>query len=1019
MPNPIRPNPTRPGSVTGPGATTPAAPSAPATPVAPTLGPADRFVTTSGTGPAAPARLAAPVALGDFDGQALSIGRDGRLTMPGDQGTLDDTLKINRLALANVATTNPFAQVTDKVALLEASTRLATQHQAGLMDPSGDKQTLDFRAARAGSLALLQQAAERAGQLGDAGLQKQILDQLTRAVRNEPFRALKDFAWDSLVTGAADGRLPDVKEAKEAIYPSKPPREQWLKDGKLKVAYYIDNDGSELGYQLGFMRSLGLREKKIDDQNYVFTRDARGGQPAIEVLFKSPKTHDDKPKLLEKIDDPTVDIIAYTGHAGYGHRVDHAIGQGASGTGDGKLVVLMQCWGEGNVESLERAFPDAQVLSTTEPSTDNHDQLMFRAVLNGVLQDKDWGTMQTEVVSGMRRMMFLGDASPEKHFFFPNTREVLGGKYDRDKDGVRDPGDKVFNVIYPKRLDAAGGFDPVAQAIADDALDGSHLNKATSNLSLVMRYNALLEPAQAAKVKWSPEAPQPAGFFTPADGDLRAFRFSLDAQSGKLNVALSTRFAHTDGKDLSRMLAYESGLFLGKEAGLDAKGQVALALTMLERSAHQQDGWYYANNLTDEPWAEETLLVKRYGLDNVSFEDISAAMGHADDLNATHVGMVKDLVARQGLEAVATKAPQRVGEPLPVPANLRLGASSLDASAVARVLRELGVQGTVESFGPSWMSSGEPNNIVAVVRDPAGRTQQVGLSVDNEGFVQAAARIPLEVDKVKVRSGHAYMAAFAKATGLDAAKLQQGFDAAVGQGKGVAEAVAETIAKERANVKLGTEVPRLEAFDKLRSYGLATAGEHGVIQDVLARVYPTGEALDAERAALEWVDGLAGGQKDALRAAWLSALASDGTRLGAGKALVGALNALPAPPAGSAPFPLKQVLQSGLVAPGAQADVVRALRAKTGQSEAAFAKQYADTLAPSWLDTATRDALAARVDAVVSANGPAKDVLIAYAEVLKGGNQKVPAFDLALLEDAGVLEAADARAVADRLRALQ
>ena len=39
----------------------------------------------------------------------------------------------------------------------------------------------------------------------------------------------------------------------------KPPREKWLSDNKLKVAYYIDNDGSELNYQLNFMRSLGLR----------------------------------------------------------------------------------------------------------------------------------------------------------------------------------------------------------------------------------------------------------------------------------------------------------------------------------------------------------------------------------------------------------------------------------------------------------------------------------------------------------------------------------------------------------------------------------------------------------------------------------------------------------------------------------------------------------------------------------------------------------------------------------------
>lgn len=1015
MPNPLRPGAPR---TTGP-VTTPVAPASttPSTPAAPAR-PSDTFGgAASGTGGAAP-RLPAPVALGDFEGTALSIGRDGRLTMPGDQGTLEDTLKVNRLALKSVDGSNPFSQLTDKVALSEVASRLATQHRAGLMDPASDKQILDLRTARAGSLALLQQAAERAGELGDAALQKQILDQLTTALAGEPFRALKDFSYESLVAGAAAGKLPDVKAAREAVYPSAPPREKWLRDGTLKIAYYIDNDGSKLDYQLGFMRSMGFQEKKLDDENYTFTRPARGGQPKIEVLFKSPKTHEDKPKLLEKIDDPTVDIIAYTGHAGYGHRVDHAIGQGAKSTGEDKLVVLMQCYGEGNVESLERAFPDAHVLSTTEPSTDNHDQLMFAKLLNGVLQGKDYATIQKETVEGMKRMMFLGDANPEKHFFFPSSREVLVGKYDRDMDGTRDAGDKVFNVIYPKRLDAAGGFDPVAQAIADDALDGSHLNKASENLGLVMRYNNLLEPALAARVKWSPEAPRPAGFFTPADGDLKAFKFSLDQQSGKLNVSLSTKFAHTDGKDLSRMLAYEAGLFLGKEAGLDQKGQTALALTMLERSAHQQEGWYYAQNLTDEPWVEETLLTRRYGLEGVSLAEVSAAMNHADDLTKDHVAMVARLVESKGLSGAAGAAPKTVGEAIAVPADLRLGASSIDDSAVARVLRELGVSGKVEAFGPKYLSSGEPNNVIAVVRDAAGKTQQIGLSLDNEGYVRLASKIPLEVDKVKERAAREYLGKVAKDVGLDAAKLLSGYDRAKGAGKSVPEAVASVLAAERKSVKLGTDVPRLELFDKLRSYGLATQDEHAAIQDVLARVYPTGEALEGERAALAWLDGVGGAQSAGLRQTWLEALAADGTRLGAGKSLVAVLSALPRPLPAAPPFPLKTVLESGLVPAGAQADVLKALQASTGENAAAFAKRYGEALVPEWLGDVQKETVAREAGALVTSGASAKDVLVKIAEVVKAAGYSAPSINAALLEEAGLLTAAESRALAQRLTEL-
>ncbi|MHB8879747.1 MAG: hypothetical protein ACYC8T_39165, partial [Myxococcaceae bacterium] len=420
---------------TGPAA--PAAPGRNVTPASPPARRADAFGPGPLPPPPPPLVLGQPVALGDFDGVELSIGKDGRLTTAGDGGSLADALKTNRLALKAATERNPFAQVTDKAALLAAATRLSMLHTSGLAEPAADKEVLDFRQLRAGSLALLEQAAVRAGELGAPELHKQLTFELTTAIAAEPFRALRDFSYDSLVARADAGTLPRIGAAEEAIYPSRPPREKWLEDGVLRIAYYIDNDGSEKGYQLSFMRSLGLKETKLDEDNYVFTREARAGQPKIEVLFKSPPTHDQKPKLLEKIDDPKVDIIAYTGHAGYGHRVDSAIAHGAQGTGEGKLVMLMQCSGEGNVESLERAFPDAQVLSTTEPSTDNHDQLMFKKVLNGVLAGKDWSTMQSEVVDGMKRMSFLGEASPEKHFFFPNTRSVLSSKYDRDQDGMR------------------------------------------------------------------------------------------------------------------------------------------------------------------------------------------------------------------------------------------------------------------------------------------------------------------------------------------------------------------------------------------------------------------------------------------------------------------------------------------------------------------------------------------------------------------------------------------------------
>lgn len=1011
MPRPIR-TPTTPSRPTGPsGVTGPAHPT-PAAPPAPFPANLDAFDARGASG----ARLSQPVTLGDFEGQAVSINAQGRLVLPNDGGKLSDTLNAHRAVLKGAGGQNPFAGLTDKVALRAVVERLAVLHRAGTAPADGDKQALDQRQLRATSIALMELATIRAGELGDPALQKTMLTALTKAVAAEPYRALKDFAWESLVARADEKTLPVLNEAKEAVYPSKPPSDRMLKDGKLTIAYYIDNDGSELNFQLSYMRSLGFTQKKLDDQNYLFTRPARGGQPAIEVQFKSPKTHDDKPHLFEKIDDPNVDIIAYTGHAGYGHRVDSAINQGASGTGDGKLVVLMQCWGSGNLESLERAFPDAHVVSTTEPSTDNHDQMMFKELLDGVLQKKGYEEIGGKVVNTLKNAWYLGDANAEEHFFFPTTRKVVGDKIDRDRDGVRDLTDHVFNVIYPKRLDAAGGYDPVAQAIADDALDGSNASKAVNTLSLVMRYSPLLEGAQAAKVKWGPDLPQPAGFFTPRDGDLRAYDFALDAATGRLDVKLSTRFAHTDSGDLSKMLAYEAGLFLGREAGLDAKGQAALALTMLERAAHQEGSWKYARGLLDEPWAEDTLFAQRYGLAGLTVDDIAAATGHADDLTGKHVKDVAKLVdARPELLAAVTRAPTRVGEDLPLPGTLRLASGDLDNAALQRVVTALGIAGKVESYGPTYLSTGEPNNLAVVVRDDAGQTHQLGLSLDNDGVVRAASRVDLQVDGVKARAGRAYLAEVAKSLGRDVKPLHDGYQAALDAGQAPAEAVATVLAGARASVAMGTAMPELAAFDKLRSYGLTTHGENAAILETFARLYPSGDALSAEQAVAAWLKGAGGARADALTRTYLEALAASGSRDGAGRALVEVFGQLPRPLLTG--FPLAGVVTSGLVSPAALATTLGAFQESAGLSKTAMAKELMLAWAPRWSSNA--DAMKAALDEAVARDAPAAEVFSKALEALKPDKWNVPAIDTAVLDQLGLLSAGEATALAGQLERLR
>ena len=83
---------------------------------------------------------------------------------------------------------------------------------------------------------------------------------------------------------------------------------------------------------------------------------------------------------------------------------------------------------------LKRAFPDAQVLSTTEPSTDNHDQLMFHKLLNGVLQGKDYDAPVPPFGGSADYAMYL--AKELTNHSLPEIGDAFGGR-DRIQVGHR------------------------------------------------------------------------------------------------------------------------------------------------------------------------------------------------------------------------------------------------------------------------------------------------------------------------------------------------------------------------------------------------------------------------------------------------------------------------------------------------------------------------------------------------------------------------------------------------------
>lgn len=699
-----------------------------------------------------PAALAGPKNLGDVGGVNVVIGQDGTLGLGQVPAGLSEQMRAARIIVSKAPNSQPLSGVTDVNTLRSIAWSAAKMYDAALRTPKNDAEMLELRAGRASALALMEAAARQAGVLGDKEARDQLTLGLMFSIGKEPFRPLKAFAYESSLVRADKGELAKTKTAETALYPQQPPYEKWLKDGVIKVMHYTDNNGSPTADNIALYTERGFKKKSNPDGSTTLVRAAKDGKPRIEVTIPKPPTHDTPPSLFEKMGDPSVDMIIYAGHAGYGKRVEDALAKGVSGTGDGKLVMLMQCYGEGSIESVNRTFPDAQLISTREASDDNYDFTLMNHVLDGIDKKADYKGIEKGVnrefsawVASLKKDPQGFDASDvqsyvdhpiETHYFYPNTRDVILNKMDRDRDGVRDGDDQVFNIVYPKRMDASGGYDPLDSGTPLDALDGTALNSATGQLNLFARYAEL--PANLIKnVPWNPEVFQPGGFFEGSSNALNAFKFETDAASGKVKVLLNSQFAHAPASALSRMMAIEAGAYIAKQSNLDAAKTAALQLAMLERMVHQE-GTSWSSTKLDE--MKNELLKRRYQLP-ISVADLQTVSGNPDDFVAATFSTLEAKVRSSNYSNLGA-TPQRATTAVTVPPNVVLS-GYIDSTGAQELARRFGIQGTVDSANFGWGHYASASEAIEFpMVDASGKKFLFSLGLDADGVVRAASTIP-------------------------------------------------------------------------------------------------------------------------------------------------------------------------------------------------------------------------------------------------------------------------------------
>lgn len=754
MPTPIR------------GLTTPVAPtttpSTPVTPATPTPATPARPAATKDIYAKAPKalkaqpQLASAAELGDFGGARVSVLPDGMIALGAVPTSLSEQMRAAKVAVSQAPNQQPFANVNDVQTLKTAAASAAKLFETLLRAPRNDSEMLEFRSGRAAAMGVIEAAARRAGQLGDLDARDGLTLGLMFSAQKEPYRPLKDFVFESSLARAEKGELSRTRTAEVALYPPKPPYDAWLKDGKISIVHYTDNAGSPRADNVQLYVDRGFEKTENADGSTLLTRKAEGRKPTMEVLIPPAPTRDQPPSLFEKMGDASVDMIVYAGHAGYGKRVEDALSKGVGGTGEGKLVMLLQCYGEGSIESVKRTFPDAHLMSTREVSDDNYDLPLLMNMLEGIDKRSGYDTIaranKKEFDSWVQTLepspdgMSVSDINFYKehpidtHYFFPNSRKVMVEKLDRDRDGMRDVGDTMFNVVYPKRIDAAVGYDPLDPGAPLDGLEGTAINASVNQLNLFARY-AVLPPGLMGNTPWNPEVFQPAGFFE-GSGGLQAFKFEVDQANGRIKVQVNSNFAHAPAEALGRMLAIEAGQFIAAQAGLDPNKAAALSLAMLER-VHHMEGRpsHFSSNKVESPAVKEQLLMQRYGL-GIKLSELMAVSGDPDDFTIeTFDTLVAKVASTPALQGLSTVAPKRATEALVVPDNLQVN-GGLAPDALQTLVGRLGITGTVDpQEHPYSLWTAPGSRLVVSMRDAQNTPFYVSMGVDSEGVVRAASRI--------------------------------------------------------------------------------------------------------------------------------------------------------------------------------------------------------------------------------------------------------------------------------------
>jgi len=282
--------------------------------------------------------------------------------------------------------------------------------------------------------------------------------------------------------GLSPAQQKDLAGALEAALPTKPPYEEWFKNGRtdLKMRYFghpefFESDTADFE-RLGF-------QKEVKPDRVVFTKtytDPSGRNPPMPVTVEAFKTEKD---LFRGMDDPGTQIEFYSGHSNLGGNVLGALADGPELQHGAKWVVNWMCRGKQVVADVYNRFPDAHYMTTSDP-VHAHGKELLDAMFTGIARREGYGAMRDKLArDGMWERGAL---------MFPDDRRNLEVR-DEDKDGMTTTGagriDPLYNVGLARTGETGRNLRPEPVTTNPRDLAGDKIMRGVSFLNTLLTYH--------------------------------------------------------------------------------------------------------------------------------------------------------------------------------------------------------------------------------------------------------------------------------------------------------------------------------------------------------------------------------------------------------------------------------------------------------------------------------------------------------------------------------------------------